>query len=158
MKFRVRMKLSAATGTGGGLVFTDDLGQPLHAAQTFSWPVLGVAGAMVVLGEFLEFTAGTVGAKRGGASRRGMVGAFIGGVVGAILGAPFGLILGALAGGMVGTAIGAMVGELTRSGVTLNQTIKPATGAMAGRLFGTLGKLACGIVAWVVLTVAAFVP
>jgi uncharacterized protein YqgC (DUF456 family) len=130
----------------------DDGGHTFHP-WTLVIAVLAALGA-----EALEFAAGAAGAKRGGASRRGMIGAAIGGVVGAIAGSPFGLIVGAIVGSVLGSALGAIVAELTLPGRSLESTFKPATGAAVGRLQGLLGKLVITAVLWIGLTIAVFVP
>jgi uncharacterized protein YqgC (DUF456 family) len=127
-------------------------------AHTFSWWTLGIAAGLALLGEALEFMAGMAGAKKGGASKRGMVGALIGGVVGAIVGAALLAGIGALPGGFLGSALGAIVGELTHPHMTLEKSLKPATGAAAGRLAGTMLKLVLALILWIGLSVAAFVP
>lgn len=127
-------------------------------AHTFSYWTLGVAALVALAGEAVEFYAGVAGAKSGGASRRGMVGALIGGIVGAIVGAGFLLGIGAIPGGFVGSAIGAIVGELTHPHMTLQSSLKPAGGAAMGRLAGTLLKIAIAAALWIGLSVAAFVP
>jgi uncharacterized protein YqgC (DUF456 family) len=126
--------------------------------HTFSWWTLGAATALALVGELVEFVAGVAGAKKAGASRRGMVGALVGGVAGAIVGAALLAGIGAIPGGFVGSALGAIVGELSHPHMTLESSLKPAGGAAVGRLAGTLMKLAIALVVWVGLAVAAFVP
>lgn len=127
---------------------------------TFSWGVLLAALLLAIAGELLEFIASALGAKHGGASRRGMiasvVGAMLGGIAGTVL-LPI-PVVGSIAGAVAGAAGGAMLGEISREGATLRDTLKPAQGAAIGRLLGTLGKLPCAAAAWVVLVVAAFRP
>jgi len=128
-----------------------------EAPVTFSWWLLGACTVLALIGELLEFLAGALGAKRGGASRRGMALAVVGGVVGGIVGVPFGLIVGAFFGAVLGTFLGAVIGELTRPGTELRDTLRPAIGASIGRVLGTLAKLPIAIAVWVALSVAAFV-
>jgi uncharacterized protein YqgC (DUF456 family) len=126
--------------------------------HTFSVWTLAVAALVALGGEVVEFTAGVAGAKSGGASKRGMVGAMVGGMAGAIVGAAFLLGVGAIPGGFVGSAVGAIVGELSHPHMTLERTLKPASGAAAGRLAGTLMKILLAAALWIGLSVAAFVP
>jgi uncharacterized protein YqgC (DUF456 family) len=126
--------------------------------HTFSVWTLVVAALVALGGEVLEFTAGVAGAKKGGASRRGMVGALIGGMVGAIVGAGFLLGVGAIPGGFLGSAVGAIIGELSHPHMTLESSLKPAGGAAAGRLAGTLMKIVLAAALWIGLSIAAFVP
>jgi uncharacterized protein len=126
--------------------------------HTFSPWTLLVAALVALAGEAVEFWAGVEGAKRGGASRRGMTGALIGGIAGAIVGASFLLGVGAIPGGFVGAAVGAILGELTHPHMTLESSLKPAGGAAVGRLAGTLMKIVIAAALWIGLSVAAFVP
>jgi uncharacterized protein YqgC (DUF456 family) len=113
------------------------------------------------LGELIEFAAGAAGAKRGGAGRRGMIGALIGGIVGALLLTPFipVPVVGTLIGAIIGTFIGAVLGEVTGlEPKTVRGSMKPALGATIGRVAGTVGKMGTAIVVWLTLSVAAFWP
>ncbi len=142
---------------------------PDHQPTFPLWLLIGCA-VLALIGEILEFNAGALGAKKAGSSNRGMIGALIGGFVGAIVGAPFGLIIGAFIGAVLGTFIGAILGELTaplppttdvENHSTTNrvrESIKPATGAVIGRVLGTLSKLPIAIAVWLVLSLAAFWP
>ena len=141
----------------GAMQFTDGLWR--HGdAHTFSWWTLGIAAGLALLGEALETMAGIAGAKSGGASKRGMIGALIGGIVGAIVGAGVGYGIGAIPGGFVGAALGAIVGEFSHPHMTLEKSLKPAGGAAAGRLAGTMMKLVLAVILWIGLSIAAFVP
>ena len=114
---------------------------------------------IAIIGEVLEFIAGALGAKKGGASKQGMRGALIGGFAGTILGTflipvP---IVGSLIGAILGCGVGAVIGELKASPDSrLKDTIKPATGAVVGRILGALAKLPWAFVVWVLLAVALF--
>ncbi len=125
--------------------------------HTFHAWTLVAAAAVAIAAEVFEFAAGAAGAKKAGASKRGMIGATVGGIVGAIAGAPFGLVVGALVGGVVGSALGAIVMELTMSQRSLSSTFAPASGAAIGRLKGLAGKLLLTTLLWIGLTIAAFV-
>jgi len=130
---------------------------PEGARTTFSWWLLAGCTALALLGELFEFLAGALGAKRAGSSRRGQVLAVVGGIAGAIAGAPFGLVIGSFVGAIAGTFLGAVIGEMTRPGMRVEQTFRPASGAVVGRVLGTLSKLPIAVVVWIALSVAAFV-
>ena len=105
------------------------------------------------------FVAGAAGAKAGGASRRGTLGAIIGGFVGGIVGTfliPIPL-LGTLTGAALGAAGGALVGELTKDGAKFQDTLRPATGAAAGRIAGTVIKIGFAVAIWLQMSIAAFI-
>ncbi len=128
---------------------------------------LWTAGAVVglaVLGEVIEFAAGAAGAAKSGGSRRGMllavVGAMGGSIAGTILGTAIpipivGSLIGAILGGALGAFGGAYAGEAWK-GKSEEERLAVSTGAMLGRVFGTVGKLGVGAVMVVVSTVAAF--
>lgn len=127
--------------------------------QMFSIYVLVAVAAMAVLAEVIEFAAGTVGAARAGASRRGALGAFLGGIVGGVAGTfliPI-PIVGSLIGAVGGAAAGAWTGELT-GGREHVAALRSGVGAGLGRLGGTLGKFAVAVAMWLTITVAAFWP
>lgn len=130
------------------------------ALQTFDWRLIGACVLLLILGEIIEFAAGAAGAKAGGASRRGMIGALIGGIAGGILGTFFPVpVVGSLIGALVGTFVGAIWAEITgASGHTLTTSLKPATGATIGRILGTVGKIAISVAVWISLSIAAFWP
>src|SRR5882672_1546323 len=88
---------------------------PPEHAQTFGWWVIIACVALALLSEIIELAAGAAGAKRGGGSKRGMIGALIGGIAGAIGFTPFIPIplLGTLIGALLGTFLGAIIGEVT---------------------------------------------
>ena len=147
-------------GLAIGLEFLQRLWAPAGSEYMFSIWVFVAVILIAALGEFLEFVAGAFGAKKGGASKRGMLGALIGGVLGAIIGTfiiwiPF---VGSLIGALLGCAGGAIIGEFNASReTTLKDTIKPAAGAVIGRILGTLAKLPCALAVWVILSVSAFI-
>ena len=58
----------------------------LAAWLPFGWTLLGVCIAIATVAEIAEAAAGATGAKLGGATRRGMVGAFVGGFLADALG------------------------------------------------------------------------
>ena len=141
------------------LEYLDRLYLPADAQQTFAWWVIGACAGLLLVGEVIDLVAAAAGAKRGGASRRGMIGSLIGGILGAIL--LTGLIpipvLGTLIGAMVGTFAGAVLGEMSGpQQVAVGQTMRPAIWASIGRAAGTATTLGIGITVWIVLSVAAF--
>ena len=141
-----------------GLEFLQRLWAPAGSDWMFPWWIFLIVVVIAALGEFLELIAGAFGAKKGGASKKGMLGALIGGVLGAIVGTfaiPIPLI-GSLLGAIAGSAIGAIIGELNAgSHVQLKDTVKPAAGAVIGRILGTLAKFPCAVVVWTTLSVTA---
>jgi uncharacterized protein YqgC (DUF456 family) len=90
------------------------MSDPAHV--TFGWWLLAAIFVLLMIGELVEFIAAVEGARRGGSSRRGMIGALIGGILGALLlTAPLAFIpvLGTLIGAIIGSFVGAVLGELS---------------------------------------------
>ncbi|MBC8328071.1 MAG: DUF456 domain-containing protein [Planctomycetes bacterium] len=123
-------------------------------------PVLGmpwqdfwiIAGAALVA-EAVEFLASLGLAKKTGASRIGLWGAFFGGIVGAValtpLVPPFGTLLGGAAGSFAGAALFEFQIAQRRSG----ESVRVGLGAFFGALIGRMLKIWLGLlqVAWLVL-------
>lgn len=108
-----------------------------------SWMFMGVLAGMALVGEILEFLSQSFGAKRYGGSRKGNWGAILGAIAGSIFGAPFFLGLGALPGALLGAYGGCLAVELV-TGRTLSQARLAARGALWGKMFGLVTKVALG--------------
>lgn len=135
---------------------------PLPGGPGIEWSTVGLLLALAAGGEILEAVAGAWGAGKRGGSRRAMVLAVAGTIAGSIIGAVgalpilvVGPILGALVGGALGAFAGAYLGEMWKHGFS-DKSISVGWGALIGRLLGTLGKLAVGVVMVVSLAVHAF--
>lgn len=132
----------------------------LPPGQRTTFPVaVWIAGiGLALLGEVLEFVSGALGVKKGGGSRRGLVGAILGAILGIFLTPLFVFIpvLGLFMGVLVGTFVGALLGELSHERATMKTALRPALWATLGRLLGTTGKVALTCVIWLVFTVSAF--
>jgi uncharacterized protein len=127
-----------------------------------SWGMIALLLVLAIAGEVVEFAAGAAGAARLGASRRGvvlsMVGAFVGTMTGLAMGIPIpivGSVLAAIAGGALGAFGGAYLGEQWK-GRSHEEGLAIGQGAMWGRLGGTAGKLAIGVVMVVLVTWDSF--
>ncbi len=107
--------------------------------------VLGVA----VIGEVLEFFLQVKQSKKYGSSTTGTVGGVIGAIIGAIMLAPFLFGIGAFIGALLGAWTGCFLFELLR-GQEAQAAMRAALGAMFGRFLGTVCKLTCGVVIWIV--------
>ncbi len=132
------------------------------ADYQFSWLVVFVLTMLALVGEALEFGASVFGTKKLGGSSRGatlsVIGSIIGGIVGAIFGIPIpiplvGILIGSLLFAGIGAWIGATIGEKW-VGKTTKESVQIGGAAFAGRILGTLGKLAVGS-SMVVLSIAA---
>ena len=100
-----------------------------------SWWMIGLLLLITIFSLVLEHLAAVVGAKKLGATRKGIIGAFIGVMVGFFFSLP-GMILGPF--------IGAVSFELI-GGREWRDASKAGVGAIVGLLAGTLGKIACSI-------------
>lgn len=100
--------------------------------QQIGVAMLIVLGVLALLSLAIDFFSTTVGAQRVGASRKAVIGAFVGTVVGLFVFPPFGLFLGPF--------VGAMVGELLH-GRELGQAAKVGFGTWLGIAFGVVLKL-----------------
>ena len=94
------------------------------------WWLLGI-GVLATAGVVIDFVAGTLGAKRVGASPRALWGAGLGTLAGMFFGVP-GLLLGPF--------LGAVGGELM-AGTSVLRSTHVGVGTWVGLLFGTLLKL-----------------
>ncbi len=120
---------------GPPLIFMAALGHRLYFGERgAAWWVIIVLGLIGALSLLLDFLATTYGAKRLGATWRGMVGAGIGAIVGLFIFPPWGLILGPL----LCAALAEMLG-----GRPWKEAGKAGVGAAFGVLAGTAGKVAC---------------
>jgi uncharacterized protein YqgC (DUF456 family) len=121
-----------------------------------SWPVLGVATGLAVLGEVLEFVLGAAGSRRAGGSTRAAVLAIVGGLVGGIIGTALPVpIVGTLIGACLGAFLGSLIGDLW-AGRPLFSSFEAGWGAAVGRFWGTVSKLAVGGIIVVILALSAF--
>lgn len=142
-------------------VATDPAGIPTstlaHAPNLmFSWWVLGIAVALALIGEIVEFFASAVGAAKAGGTRRGAIGSVIGGIVGAILGTAIVPILGTIIGAALGAGVGALLLERHDGRKTWKEATKIGAGAAAGRFVATIAKVSIAAVAAILLSIDAF--
>jgi uncharacterized protein YqgC (DUF456 family) len=95
--------------------------------------VLALLVSLTLLSLFLDYVASLVGARKLGATWRGVVGAVLGGACGLFVG-PVGVL--------VGPFLGATALELA-SGREFSESAKAGLGAFLGLLAGAVGKIAC---------------
>ncbi len=133
----------------------------VHSAsgQGMSWSVVGVLACLATAGELAEMLAGSAGAARRGASRRGLVmslvGSFVGSIAGAIIGLPIPIVGSAVAAmlfGAIGAFVGAFLGERATER-SLGERMSIGSAALVGRVLGTASKLVIGVI---MVVVAAF--
>src|SRR5512137_2140631 len=117
---------------GAPLILAAAIGHRLcfgeHSAATW---VLILLGALTALSFLVDYLAGIIGARKLGATWRGVVGAVVGGLIGLFFSIP---------GVLLGPFIGATVLELA-GGREFKLAARAGLGATLGLLVGTLGKL-----------------
>lgn len=118
--------LVLAAAVGHKLIFG-----PAGASVT----ALLVMGLLMLLSLAFDFAASLIGARRLGATWRGVTGAAAGAVAGLFLG-PVALV--------VGPFVGAVLGELL-GGREFKEAGRAGVGAVLGFLAGALGKVACAL-------------
>lgn len=130
--------------------------------HTVSWAIVVLLLVLAIVGEIIEFAAGTAGAAKQGASRRSMVlsvvGTLVGSIGGVMVGVPvpiLGSAIAALIGGALGAGLGAAIGENWK-GRDAEGSIQVGAAAFAGRILGTAGKLVIGGIMLVIATVDSF--
>jgi uncharacterized protein YqgC (DUF456 family) len=94
--------------------------------------VLGLLTLMVLLSLVIDYLATLYGAKKMGATWKGLAGALVGALIGMFFNIP---------GIIIGTFIGALAFELA-GGRERNEALKAGVGATIGLLAGTAGKVA----------------
>ena len=125
----------------------------------FSMPTLIVITVLALIGAFLEFFSCMGGAKKGGAGKRGAIGALLGAICGAIAGTfmipvPF---VGTFIGACIGAGVGTWCMELTRPDIVPGHAVKMGVGASIGVMVGTGSKIVLGLIICIIIAVAAFV-
>lgn len=127
--------------------------------EMFSSTTLILVVAIALAGEAAEFALSAAGAKKAGSTLWGAVGSIIGAVIGGIAGTV--IIPIPVIGSIVGACGGAFAGALALESLTgkpLVHAIHIGKGAAIGRLWGTLAKLAAGVLIYIALALAAVVP
>jgi uncharacterized protein YqgC (DUF456 family) len=97
-----------------------------------TWGTLVILLLLTVLSQILDYLASILGAKKFGASRWGMSGAFLGGIIG--------LFSGGILGILIGPFIGALLLEFLH-GQDLPASLKIGLGTLVGFLGGAIGKI-----------------
>jgi uncharacterized protein YqgC (DUF456 family) len=119
---------------GPPLVLAAAVGHRLwFGAQGASNTLLGILVVLTLLALVLDYLATLLGARRLGATWRGVTGAGLGALVGIFTGP-----LGILAAPFVGATLGEMLG-----GREFREASRAGLGAVLGLLAGAVGKVAC---------------
>lgn len=121
-----------------------------------SWWVFAIIMGSTLISDVVDWSAGVVGAKRMGGTRRAMIAAFLGGIVGAIAGTMVLPIVGTLLGGAVGAGLCATLVHRTGQDETWKQSAKVGAGASAGWFAAILVKLTLAVICAILLIIAAW--
>ena len=111
------------------------------AAAGIGWIAIGIALALAVTAEVLEWTMSARFAQKYGGSKRAGWGAIIGGLIGAFMGIPV-PVIGSMIGAFAGAFVGALVAEYTHPQADASSAIRVGTGALIGKAAATAIKLA----------------
>ena len=144
-----------------GLAAAIELADPLWMGPdvtSIGWWAIGAGAGVAAVGEVAELLSGSIGARTGGGTRRGMVGSVLGGLLGAVVATflvPIPLV-GTLIGILVGTFTGAWIGETTgAAAVGPKEALRPALAATVGRVVGTVVKVGVALIVWTLVSAAA---
>lgn len=118
----------------------------VEGGDTFMMGHFIVFLVLAVSGEVVEQVASLFGAKKRGASKYGMAGAFLGGIAGAVLGSMVIPVVGTIIGVFVGSFALTVVLEMTLGKKTRQDGVKIGVGALIGKLIAVTYKYAVGIV------------
>jgi uncharacterized protein YqgC (DUF456 family) len=111
--------------------------------------LLAVLLGLALVGEGVESLLGVAMARRYGASKWGMWGAFLGGIVGAIVGAPV-PVVGNVVGALIGVFAGAFALEWIGQGRS-GSSLRAGWGALLGRTAAGAIKIALGMVIMILI-------
>lgn len=111
--------------------------------------LLGITLVIALIIFLLDYIIPSIGAKKFGGSKYGIIGTTVGLLLGLLIFPPFGIIIGAF--------IGALVGELIYDRKDSNRAFKAAFGSLLGLLASTFIKFTValiylGLYVWVFLT------
>lgn len=114
------------------LIFVGALIHKFMLPEVLSWWTIGLIGVGVVLSSVIDALGSLLGAKMGGASKWGLMGAIAGTLIG-LLFLPWGLLLGPLCG--------AFLGEIGAARRSPGAALKSGLGAGLGLAISTLLRL-----------------
>lgn len=116
------------------LVLVAALGHKLYFREnSVGWLAIGLLVLVTVIALVMDYLATLYGAKRFGATKKGMIGAIVGGIVGLFFPFP-----GILIGPFIGSALFELIG-----GREFKPSVRAGLGATLGLFAGAAGKLLC---------------
>lgn len=136
----VGIALTAITLPGCWLIALVATGLAIWRPELVTWWAAGATLTLSLVAEGVELGASALGAARGGATRRGALGAVIGSLIGALAGAPIFFPIGSIAGAAAGAGIGTLMVERGLGGRTWRESAKAGSGAAIGRFIAVVLK------------------
>lgn len=123
-----------------------------------SWWAFGFMLFCTLVSDVVDWTAGVLGAKRMGGTKKAMVAAFIGGIIGVVLGTIFLPIplVGTLIGGATGAGLAATLVQRTAPEQSWKQSAKVGAGASAGWFAAIAVKFVLSLICATLLVIAAW--
>ncbi len=129
---------------GTPIIFAAAVGHRIYfGEQGPGWVVLIVLLLLTLLSLLFDQAASMLGAKKMGATWKGVTGAVVGGLVGLFFSIP-----GVLLGPFIGATLFELFGDRE-----FRDAVRAGTGATIGLLVGTVGKTALGVVMMLLFTV-----
>jgi len=116
----------------------------IEGAETFNFYHFIIVFLFAVSCEILDYFAGVMGARKFGASKLGLVGAFFGAIFGLIIGSSLLPFIGTIAGVFLGLFFGTFIMEIIFVRKNMQDSIKAGFGAMLGRTFAISYKYMVG--------------
>ena len=117
---------------GAMLVFFGVLAHKMILPEAYSWWVVLIIFLLAAASWLVDLFAGVAGARWGGASKAGMIGAAIGGVIGIFWGPP---------GWILGPFFGAIIGDFYAQRRNLAKLTKSGAGAAMGFVLSLISRL-----------------
>lgn len=132
---------------GAPLILVAGVGHKMYFGQaSITYFALSLMVVFTILSVLLDFLGSLLGAKKLGATWRGMLGAVIGAVVGLFFSLP-GLILGPILGAFLFEFLG---------GRAWRESAKAGVGALVGMILGGIGRIACCVIMITIFVVSLF--
>lgn len=111
---------------------------------------------LAVSGEVVENLVGLLGAKKYGASRVGMIGAFLGSFLGGILGTMIFPVIGTFLGVFMGSFVLTFLFEYRLEGKDTHEASRAGKGALLGKVLAVSYKYSAGVVLLVLIGIILF--
>lgn len=149
----VGVALTAITLAGLWLPVIAAIAWEIFFPGTFSWWTIGLAGALCLVSEAVEFFGAARGTRKSGGGRAGAWGATIGSLVGAVLGSFVVPLLGTIIGAVLGAGIGALSFERAIAERSWRDAFTSGGGAAKGRALALVVKTSIALVVglWIAL-------